>query len=132
MGALTVPWALLEAIPADDRQRVLAVARRRRFARDEVVFHEGDVGDSLHLIESGIFAVQVAVPSGESLTLNVLSPGGFFGEMALLADQRPRRRTATVRALAAGQTLTIDETAFESLRRAFPAVGATRRRSRRW
>src|SRR5581483_5078704 len=61
--------------------------------------------------------------SGDSLTLNVLSPGGFFGEMALLRDTQHRCRTATVRALAPGQTLTISQAAFESLTRAFPAVG---------
>jgi CRP-like cAMP-binding protein len=35
----------------------LANARRRRFAKGEVVFHEGDPGDTLHLIAKGHFAV---------------------------------------------------------------------------
>ncbi|MDT4924826.1 MAG: family transcriptional regulator, cyclic receptor protein [Pseudonocardiales bacterium] len=115
-------WPLLESLSVDDQKRVLEVARRRYFKRDEVVFHEGDQGDSLHLIESGIFAVQVSAPSGERATLNVLSPGEFFGEMALLQGAQPPRRTATVLALAPAQTLTVSGTAFTALRDSHPAV----------
>jgi CRP-like cAMP-binding protein len=35
----------------------LAMARRRPFEREEIVFHHGDVADSLHLISKGRFAV---------------------------------------------------------------------------
>jgi CRP/FNR family transcriptional regulator, cyclic AMP receptor protein len=113
-------WPLLESLPPDDRARVLAAARRRHFDRGEVVFREGDLGDSLHLIESGTFAVQVSTPAGERATLNVLSPGGFFGELALLHESR--RRTATVLALAPAQTLAVGGTAFAAIRESHPAV----------
>jgi CRP-like cAMP-binding protein len=115
-------WRLLESLPIDDQNRILKAARRRHFTRDEVVFHEGDQGDSLHLIESGIFAVQVSAPTGERATLNVLSPGGFFGEMALFQEAQSPRRTATVLALAPAQTLMVAGTAFTALRNSHPAV----------
>jgi CRP-like cAMP-binding protein len=113
-------WPLLESLPPDVRATVLQSARRRHFSRAEVVFHEGDPGDSLHLIESGTFAVQVSTPAGERATLNVLSPGGFFGELALLLDER--RRTATVLALSAAQTLAIAGSAFAQLRQSHPEM----------
>jgi CRP-like cAMP-binding protein len=113
-------WPLLESLPPDVRATVLQSARRRHFTRGEVVFHEGDPGDSLHLIESGTFAVQVSTPAGERATLNVLSPGGFFGELALLLDER--RRTATVLALSAAQTLAIAGSAFAQLRQSHPEM----------
>lgn len=119
---MTMRWQLLESLPIDDQNRILEVARRRHFKRDEVVFHEGDQGDSLHLIESGIFAVQVSAPTGERSTLNVLSPGGFFGEMALLRGAQPPRRTATVLALETAQTLVVEGTAFMALRNSHPSV----------
>jgi len=34
------------------------LARRRRFARKEVVFHKDDPGDTIHLIASGHVAVR--------------------------------------------------------------------------
>jgi CRP-like cAMP-binding protein len=113
-------WPLLESLPPDVRATVLDSARHRHFTRGEVVFHEGDPGDSLHLIESGTFAVQVSTPAGDRATLNVLAPGEFFGELALLRESR--RRTATVLALAPAQTLAIAGTAFAQLRESQPAV----------
>src|SRR5947199_12326 len=43
-------WPLLSALSEEERRRVLVMARRRRFARQEVIFHDGDPGDTLHLI----------------------------------------------------------------------------------
>ncbi|MDQ1539336.1 MAG: family transcriptional regulator, cyclic receptor protein [Actinomycetota bacterium] len=118
-------WPLLESLPTDDRARILDSARRRHFKRGETVFHEGDEGDSLHLVETGTFAVQVSAPAGERATINVLSPGDFFGELSLL--QRPQssqtpRRSATVFALAPAQTLALAGSAFTALRNAHPSV----------
>jgi CRP/FNR family cyclic AMP-dependent transcriptional regulator len=108
-------WPLLASLSAADRSKLLASARRRLFARGEVVFHEGDPGDSLHLIEAGRFAVQVFTPGGEAATLNVLSPGGFFGELALLRAQPALRRTATIVALEPSRTLSLSGTTFHSI-----------------
>ena len=72
-------------VPKEEIERVLATARRRRFSTSEVVFHEGDPGDSLHVIVEGHFAVRVTTPYGDVATLVVLDGGEIFGEMALLA-----------------------------------------------
>jgi CRP-like cAMP-binding protein len=45
-----VEWPLLAGLPPEDVREVLQIARRRRFARNEVVFHRDDPADSLHLI----------------------------------------------------------------------------------
>ena len=50
---------LLAPLSAEDRRRVLATARRHRYARREVLFHEGDPADSFHLIDTGRVAVRV-------------------------------------------------------------------------
>src|SRR3972149_4953558 len=63
---------------------VARALRRRRFRRNEVIFHQGDPGDSLHIIASG--AVKIALPSaeGDEAIIATLPPGDFFGELALL------------------------------------------------
>lgn len=35
-------------------------ARTRSFSRGEVVFHEGDPGDTIDLIQDGVFAVRAS------------------------------------------------------------------------
>lgn len=114
-------WQLLDAMSADDRTRILDAARRRAFRRGEVVFREGDRADGMYLIESGRFAAEISTAEGERAVLNVLGPGDFFGELALVDSGQPDR-TATIAALTPGQTLTLTAPAFATLRQEHPAV----------
>lgn len=116
-----VDFPLLSSLSPALRQRVIAAARRRRFDRREVVVHEGDVADSLHLVVSGRLAAQVSTPNGQIATLAVIQPGGYFGEISLLDHRRPRR-TATIIALEPTETLSISKGAFSRLREEHPAV----------
>jgi CRP-like cAMP-binding protein len=113
-------WRLLESVPAERLTELLQVARRRRFARNEVVFHRDDPGDSVHLIRSGRFAIRVMTPLGDTATVAIRGPGESFGEMALGAGEA--RRTATVAALEEAETLSVFRTDFEHLRRRHPEV----------
>jgi len=115
-----VQWRLLADVPDEQVRLLLSVARRRRFARGEVVFHQEDPGDSLHLIVSGHFAVKVMTPVGDTVTLAVLRPGENFGEMALVGEDA--RRSATVQALDAGETFAVYQADFHELRRRHPDV----------
>ncbi|MBA3779373.1 MAG: Crp/Fnr family transcriptional regulator [Chloroflexi bacterium] len=97
----------------DDQLASLAGGlRRRRFRRNEVIFHQGDPGDSLHVVSSG--AVKILLPSaeGEEAIIATLRPGDFFGELALL-DGAPRSATAT--ALEASETLVLPRDAFRGV-----------------
>jgi CRP-like cAMP-binding protein len=115
-----VQWALLDGVPAEEVRELLQIARRRRFARNEVVFHQDDPGDSLHLIVTGRFAVRVETSRGEVATIAVRGPGESFGEMALLTDEP--RRSATVTALEPAETFAVYRAEFERLRRQRPQI----------
>jgi CRP-like cAMP-binding protein len=112
-------WELLAGVPAEDARRVLAIGRRRTFGRGEVVFHELDPADSLHLVAAGRFAVRRTTPLGEDSLLAIRGPGDFFGELALVSGGN---RSATVQALEAAETLAVYRTDFEELRRRYPQV----------
>ena len=113
-------WQLLEGVPEESVQRLLQIARRRRFRRGEVVCHRGDPADSLHLIAKGRFAIRVMTPLGDQATLALRGPGESFGEMALVGAKASR--AATVEALEAAETFCVYETEFALLRREHPAV----------
>ena len=113
-------WLLLAELSEEDRRRLLSIARRRRFAKGEVVFHAGDRGDSLHLVAKGRFAVWAGSSSGDMTMLSVLGTGGFFGELALV--DKADRRAVTVAALEPAETLSIGREDFERLRAVHASV----------
>src|SRR6478672_5141552 len=115
-----MPWRLLGSASDADLRRLIAAARRRRFRQGEVVFHEGDPADSLHLIEAGRFLISVMAPRGNTTALAVHGPGDTFGEMALVSDDTVR--SATVAALEASETWAIYRTDFRQLRTSDPAI----------
>jgi CRP/FNR family transcriptional regulator, cyclic AMP receptor protein len=115
-----VTAAFLDLLNDRDRDRLLAVSGRRSYGRHEVVFHEGEPGETLHVVRTGRLAVRVTAASGDVATLAVLSPGRFFGELALL--QEHHTRTATVVALEPAETLTLSRAAFEDARRSHPEM----------
>lgn len=109
----------LALLSEEDRREVVRMARRRRFARNEVVFHEGDPADTFHLIDRGHVGVRMTTPLGDVGLLRVLGPGDAFGEMALID---PAPRNATIVALDACETLALHQQAFEALRHLHPQV----------
>jgi CRP/FNR family cyclic AMP-dependent transcriptional regulator len=116
-------WALLEGVPETDVRALLSIARRRRFSRGEVVFHQDDPADTLHLVDKGRFAVRVQTALGDTAILAVLGPGDMFGELALLGDEGARR-SATVAALEPAETRSVHRLDFDRLRREHPETGS--------
>jgi CRP-like cAMP-binding protein len=114
-----VEWRLLSGVSAEDVRRLVAVAQRRTYRRGQVVFHDEDAADALHLVVHGHFAVRVTLPTGESVLLAIIGPGDAFGELALVSGSS---RGATVQAFSDGETLALHRDAFEALRRARPQV----------
>jgi CRP-like cAMP-binding protein len=115
-----VDWPLLSDLEPEDVRELLSIARRRTFAKGEVVFHRNDPADSLHLIARGRFGARVTTPMGDTVLLDVLGPGQAFGELALLLPGA--RRSATVSALEEGETRSIYRDDFALLQRAHPGV----------
>jgi CRP/FNR family transcriptional regulator, cyclic AMP receptor protein len=113
-------WPLLADLPAEDVRQLLAIARRRTFEKDEIVFHREDPADSLHLIVKGRFAARITTPLGDSVLFEVLAPGQAFGELALLLPGA--RRSATVSALEDGETRSVLRDDFAGLQRSHPGV----------
>lgn len=115
-------WPPLAVLDEAERQAVVAMARPRSFAKDDVVFLEGDPADSVHFVTSGHFAVRVSTPDGERATLNVLCAGGWFGELSLLHEQEPTSRSATVLALDDCSSLVLTQQSFHDLCSQHPRV----------
>lgn len=110
----------MAGLPAHIRDRVEQSGALRGYRRGEVVFHAGDVGESIHFVREGLAAVRIETAEGDVSILHVLQPGSTFGELALVHPEESR--TATIAALTDLVTLSLRRSAFESLRHDHPEV----------
>jgi CRP-like cAMP-binding protein len=84
---------LFEGIPSHVLQEVRYEMEIVELEPGEVVFDEGDRGDSLYLVGHGSVKISKLSRSGQEETLGFIEAHDFFGEMALL-DGEPRSATA--------------------------------------
>ena len=108
---------LLQGVPAEALGQLLRVVRRRSYHRSEVVFHQGDPGDTLHLIRAGRVKIVLPAETGDEVVLAILGPGDCFGEMAVL-DGEPR--SASVVAMEQVETLALGRQDFRTFFRSSP------------
>src|SRR6185436_18621863 len=59
------------------------------------LFHKGDTGDAMYLIESGRVRISITDEDRKEITLAELAQGDFFGEMSII-DGRKRSADSTV------------------------------------
>ncbi len=93
---------LFQGLPPADRDRIAVSIEEKHFKEDEVLFHEGDEPDGLHLIRRGAVAV-VRKSGGRELVLNYVQAGHAIGQLGLVKG----RRTATARAEVYTETLRV-------------------------
>ncbi len=92
-------------LPDEDLQGILQVAEPAAFVSGEAIVTEGDIGDAMYIVLSGVAEVDVG---GRFHKLGV---GDFFGEMALITANR---RLATVKAAEPVEALRIPAEAFQA------------------
>lgn len=94
--ALMAKVPMFARLEAADLDRLSGLLQPRRYAEDEVIFHEGDVGTALYLIRKGEVAIRLSSSDGKEVTLALLGRGETFGELSLL-DGEPRSADAVAR-----------------------------------
>ena len=90
---------------------IVAEAEIRKYQADEILFSEGDEGDSLHLVRVGSLTISRNI-GGKDIVLSYVPAGNYVGEMALLGDSK---RSATVKAAIATETIRLTADAFKKL-----------------
>src|SRR5262249_32169057 len=92
---IAADWFLHLLFPPELAQTKLAFEsgiRNQHFEPGDIIFHEGDLGDSVYVIEEGECEA-LRVQNGQPQLLATLGRGEYFGEMALLSN---RTRNATI------------------------------------
>jgi CRP-like cAMP-binding protein len=117
--------ALLHGVPAfsalaeEDLGQVVDVTVPRSFGAGEVVFREGDEGDTCYIVRLGQTRAVREHSDGRSITLATFGRGEIFGELAMFDDER---RSATVEAVEETEAMAILGTDMRRLLRAHPDI----------
>jgi CRP/FNR family transcriptional regulator, cyclic AMP receptor protein len=101
--------SLFADLSKDELQMVAQITEQRQYGRNQAIIRAGEQGNVFLLLIEGTVRVSVEGNHGKTITLGILYPNDFFGEMALL-DGLPR--SATVTALQESQVLVISRKDF--------------------
>ena len=110
---------LFKDAPARALELAASVLTRREFPPQTTVFQEGDAGEALYIIVSGLVKLSKVDLGGHEKTLALLQSPEFFGEMALIGNAS---RSATALTLAPTEALLLYADDFKRLMESFPTV----------
>jgi NADH dehydrogenase len=119
---IATDWLLHALFPPELAQTKVAFEsgiRKQHFEPGDIIFQQGDLGDSVYVIEEGQCEA-LREQNGKQELLASLDRGAYFGEMALLSN---KSRNATIRACTAMDVLIIPKIDFDKLRQSVPAFG---------
>ncbi len=111
---------LLEYLPPSTRTLLEPLLERRSYNEGDLVCRQGEAGDEVYLIESGLFSVVLRPPAVEQpVRFATFSPSVCFGEIAFLSHSP---RTADVVAEQAGTCYVLTREVYALLEQEQPQV----------
>lgn len=110
---------IFENLSTEQLQPLGEKMRTRKYQRGEVVFHQDDPGDRMHIIVEGRVRISLDSDDGREKDVALLQPGECFGEMALLDGSN---RSAKATAVEEIETLVLMRDDFLEFIREYPEV----------
>ena len=110
---------IFENLSTEQLQPLGDKMRTRKYQRGEVVFHQDDPGDRMHIIVEGRVRISLDSDDGREKDVALLQPGECFGEMALLDGSN---RSAKATAVEEIETLVLMREDFLEFIREYPEV----------
>ena len=108
---------LFSSVSDEDLEMIASLLIERCFPNNKTIVEEGLPGDYMYVIQEGRVKVTKLSGDGREKILEMMGPGDFFGEMALL-DRAPR--SASVTALSETVILALARNDFLSVLRRSP------------
>jgi CRP-like cAMP-binding protein len=101
-------------------KKFLQFAQVKQYAKDEIIFLQGDPGSGLFLILKGVIEIYIE-PGGNKISLVHLKAGEFMGEMSLFGDGT-QKRTASAMAAEPMTAVMISTLDFRRLQSSGPKI----------
>ncbi|MBI3924988.1 MAG: Crp/Fnr family transcriptional regulator [Armatimonadetes bacterium] len=103
----------------EDVGALTTIVKRRSYPKAHVLFHQGDPGEEFLVLTEGSVKVELMNQDGKELTLAILKPYQFLGELALLDDVP---RSATVVTMEKTDFLVINKRDFARMLDTYPRM----------
>ncbi len=113
------PTPLFSSLPKEALITVIEKLNMQWTNPGEYIAVEGELGSSMYVIIQGTFQAMHKKPDGTELVLKTMSPGTFFGEIALLADVP---RLASVVSTDQGLLLELNKDELANITQEHPSV----------
>lgn len=110
---------MLRHLDAVGMDRVAQAATRRSYAKGVMIFAEGNPGDAIFGVIAGQVHIMARTPANQQIFLNLIGPGGVFGEIAVVDGLA---RCATAIAATDTEVFRICRDSFARLMAADPLV----------
>lgn len=110
---------LFSGLEKQDLTTLASIVTRKEYDKRETLFHQGDSGEEFMILTEGSVKVELMNAEGKELTLTILTPFQFLGELALLDDVP---RSATVVSMEHSVLLAINKRDFARLLESYPRM----------
>lgn len=79
---------LFKSLRKRDIYNLMSIIHNRNYISGEYIFHEGDPGIGLYIIREGEILISRETETGEKITLAIFQKGDFFGELAIIDNDK--------------------------------------------
>lgn len=107
------------AVSDEVRHALLHSASQIHLKGGNLLFQQGQTGDSMFMVISGLIEVSISTADGRKVLLNRLGPGQCFGEISMIDGLA---RTAETIALTETRLLSVSRKVFLDVARRFPEL----------
>ena len=102
---------IFSELAQQETEKLTQHSTTRSYPANTILISEGDTTDSLYVVLEGEVKVFASDQYGKEVILNILGPGEYFGELALL-DDKPR--SASVKTMLPTKVMVITKNDFKN------------------
>ncbi|MBC2703145.1 Crp/Fnr family transcriptional regulator [Desulfobacula sp.] len=113
---------LFSGLSEEHLEKISSIASTLKFNRGQIIFHEGDKGDGLYIVEKGKIKVFKLSFEGKEQILHIYGPGHTFGEVPVFEG---KNFPASSMALEKSVIIFLPRNKFVDLITATPGLGMT-------
>ncbi|GAB4410532.1 MAG: hypothetical protein OHK0032_06280 [Thermodesulfovibrionales bacterium] len=112
---------IFSGLDSSEMSIVKGMLQDREYGAGEIIYREGDVGDSLNIIIRGKVRINKMTVEGDQFSITTLGEGGMFGILSFLDGSR---HDATIVSEQPTRLMLLRKSDFDSLQQSNPLIAS--------